>query len=591
MCGIFGYIGKDDARKNIINGLKRLEYRGYDSWGVAVAVNNKIGVRKQVGPIGNFEDIKSLPFSTTGIGHTRWATHGGVSEANAHPHFSSDKSFILAQNGIVENYQELKEKLIKEGYKFETQTDTEVIVRLIEQKKKNKGYDLKEAVRKAFLELKGRNTIILLEQTGQHMIAVKNGSPLVLGMGNEEVFIASDALSFADKTNKVVFVNNMEMIEYNNGNINLYKISNGERITPKIVELDTKDSKIDKEGYEHYMIKEIVEQQYTISEATSYTKAEMLPIVKAVKAAKTVYTVGAGTAGFSAAQIAYYLRDIAGVQAIELKSYEVGSYIKLFTKKDLIIAVSQSGETTDTIEALEFAKGAGVKVISLVNMLGSTVTRMSDFPYLSRSGPEICVVSTKAFTAQLAWGYLLAMSVVNKAEEAKTTIANISDYLTKFFKDNHFEQLKDIIKKYLINNEHFFVLGKGQNYNIALEAALKMKEATYKHFEGFAAGELKHGVIALIEKNTPVFVLVSNDQYKADLLSAAAQVKARGAKVIAVAKENNPLFDEFIEMKNFGNADSIVNVIPFHLLSYNLSVKLGLNPDKPRNLAKSVTVK
>lgn len=591
MCGIFGYIGKEDARKNIIKGLKRLEYRGYDSWGVAVADKNKIGVSKKIGPIGSFDDIKTLPFSTVGIGHTRWATHGGVSEVNAHPHFASDKSFILAQNGIVENYQELKEKLIKDGYKFKTQTDTEVIVRLIEQKKKNKAYDLKEAVRKAFLDLKGRNTIILLEQSGNRMIAVKNGSPLVLGIGKDEVFIASDALSFADRTSKVVFVNNLEMIEYKDGNINLFKISNGEKIKPKYIELDYKDSKIDKEGFDHYMIKEIVEQQYTVSQAISYSKMEMMPIVKAVKAAKMVYTVGAGTAGFAAAQIAYFLREIAGINAVELKSYEVGSYSKIFSKKDLIIAVSQSGETADTIEALELASSAGVQIASLVNMLGSTVTRISKYPYFSRSGPEICVVSTKAFTAQLSWGYLLAMSVINKSEEAKTNISDISDYLSKFFKDEHFDVLKSIINKYIVNKEHFFVLGKGQNYSIALEAALKMKEATYKHFEGFAAGELKHGVIALVEKNTPVFVIVSNDQYKADILSAAAQVRARGAKVIGIAKENNQLFDAFIELKDFKSADSIINIIPFHLLSYHLSVKLGCNPDKPRNLAKSVTVK
>jgi len=593
MCGIFGYIGTGDARRYIINGLKRLEYRGYDSWGVAVAVNNTIDVKKMVGAIGTFKDIESLPYSHIGIGHTRWATHGGVTENNAHPHFSSDKKFMLAQNGIVENYQNLKEMLTKEGYKFETETDTEIIVRLIEKKLKNKAYDLKEAVRSAFLDLKGRNTIILLEQSGKHMIAVKNGSPLVLGLGKDELFIASDTLSFADKTDKVVFVNNNEMIEFKNDEIGLYKIQTGGKIELKVTTLDHADTTIDKEGFKHFMIKEIVEQKHTIKEAVTYSRQELMPIIKAINAADTVYTVGAGTAGYSAAQIAFFLRSIAGIKAIELKSYEIGSYERLFSSKDLILAVSQSGETADTIEALEIAKRSGTKIASLVNMLGSTVTRMSDYPYYSRSGPEICVVSTKVFTSQLAWGYYLSYSLLGKTqgEKAKTELHTISKYLESLFTDKLFSQVKSIIEKYITKKSHLFILGKDQNYNISLEAALKMKEATYKHFEGFAAGELKHGVIALIEKGTPVFVIVSNDKFESDILSAAAEVKARGAKVIGIAKEPNELFDETIIVKDFGKADSIVNIVPFHLLSYHLSVKLGYNPDKPRNLAKSVTVK
>ena len=590
MCGIFGYIGKGDARKNIIDGLKRLEYRGYDSWGVAVAVDNEIGASKQVGPIGKFEDIANLPYANVGIGHTRWATHGGVTENNAHPHYSTDKRFILAQNGIVENYQELKKKLIDSGFKFETQTDTEVIVRLIEDKLKDGELSLAKAVREAFQDLRGRNTIILLEEAGEHIIAVRNGSPLVIGLGKGEVFFASDTLSFADKTSQVIYVDNNVMAEYIDGAVKLMDILTGKEIPSVVTTLDKDNIEINKDGFDHYMLKEIVEQKHTIREAIQYTKEELGPLTSAIKKAATVYTVGAGTAGFAAGQIAFYLRKYANIKAIELKSYEMVSYKGMFTQDDLLIAVSQSGETADTIEAIEYAKAKGVKIASIVNMIGSTISRISDYQYYSRSGPEICVASTKAFTAQISWGLLLALSLVNKYDVAVDLIYDLSGKFEKYFTQELFTNIKKLVDV-LEKHEHFFVLGRDQNYYVALEGALKVKEITYKHFEGFAAGELKHGVIALVDKGTPVFVISSDDDAKSDMLSAAAQVKARGAFVIGVAKMNNDLYDYFIPTIEAHEADAIANVIPFQLISYFLGVKLGNDPDKPRNLAKSVTVK
>ncbi len=589
MCGIFGYIGKRDAAATIIDGLKRLEYRGYDSWGVAVVDSGKIGVSKKIGAIGDLEAIKDLPKSHIGIGHTRWATHGGVTNVNAHPHYSSDKSFVVAQNGIVENYQEIKKFLIKKGYKFESQTDTEVIVRLIEEKLKYE-HDFFKAIRSAFLDLEGRNTIIVLTTEGDHIIAVRNGSPLVIGKGKDEVFFASDTLSFADKTNRVIYVNNYEMVEYDEGEINLFDVKTGKKLKYSVATLEQEDFSIAKEGYDHFMIKEIVEQRYTIKEAVQYTEDELKPLVDAVKKARRVYTVGAGTASFAASQIAYFLRMYAGIPAQDLKSYEMESFVSQFSEKDLVIAISQSGETADTIEAVEFAKNKGANIASLVNMLGSTLTRISDYPYFSRSGPEICVASTKAFTAQVSWGYLLAMSIIGKHQAARKEISQVASAIENYFSPTLFEHIKKIAKK-IAKHEHFFVLGKGQNYSVALEGALKVKEITYKHFEGFAAGELKHGVIALIEKGTPVFAIISEDGNKNDMLSAVAEVKARGAWTVAIAKENNEMFDEFIKTPEAGLADSIVNVIPFQLLSYFLGVHLDRSPDKPRNLAKSVTVK
>ena len=591
MCGIFGYSGKRDAAKTIIEGLKRLEYRGYDSWGVAVVDPEGIEVVKKVGAIGDLKELEKLPHSNIGIGHTRWATHGGVTNVNAHPHFSTDKSFVVAQNGIVENFQKLKEDLLKKGYKFSSQTDTEVIVRLIEEKLK-KTKDLFKAVRLAFLDLEGRNTIIVLPTTGSTIYAVRNGSPLVVGVGEKEVFIASDTLSFANFTNRVIYINNYEMVAYNEGKLKMFEVESGTEIKVKEHKIEQEDMSIAKEGYDHFMIKEIIEQKHTIREAAQYTEAEYEPLIKAIKKARHVYTVGAGTAGFAAGQIAYFLRKISGINVIELKSYDIDSYRGLFEPNDVIIGISQSGETADTIEALEIAKANGVKVASLVNMLGSTITRISDFPYYSRSGPEICVASTKAFTSQISWGFVLAMAIADKYNQARKEIMEISDKLQNYFSKKLLSQMQSIAKK-MAKKEHFFVLGKGQNYYLALEGALKVKEITYKHFEGFSAGELKHGVIALIDKGTPVFVIVSEDEYKNDMLSAAAQVKARGAYVVGIGKSSNELFNDFIKTADISSngIDSIPNVIPFQLLSYFLGVHLGNSPDKPRNLAKSVTVK
>lgn len=594
MCGIFGYIGKNNATEEIWEGLKRLEYRGYDSWGVAVIEEGKIKVSKKVGAIGSLDELKNLPVSHIGIGHTRWATHGGVTRLNAHPHYSADKSFVLAQNGIVENYQELKKELVSKGHKFESETDTEVIVRLIEEKQKETD-DLRIAVRKAFLDLKGRNTVIILSSSGDKVVAVRNGSPLVVGVvennnSYDEFYFASDTLSFANKTDKVVYVNDNEMVYVENKQLKVFDVKTDRPIDLHIMQIDCENTKIDKEGFDHFMIKEIVEQKYTLMEALQYSYDELKELIEYIKTADSVYMVGAGTASYAAGQIGYYLRKISKIRAFELKSYEIGSYVDIIGKNDLVFAISQSGETADTIEAVEYAKSRGAKVASLVNMMGSTLTRMSDYKFFSRSGPEICVASTKAFTSQIAWGYLLAKSIMNESEKAKDEVLRISSWLNEFLCEETFTKIKSLVRV-LKDKEHFFILGKGQNYYISLEGALKIKEITYKHFEGFAAGELKHGVIALIDKGTPVFVIVSNDENMHDMISAAAEVKARGAYVIAISDKKNELFDFTIQTTDGGDADSIVNVIPFQLISYFLGIELGNDPDKPRNLAKSVTVK
>ena len=589
MCGIFGYMGKSNAPFIIHQGLKRLEYRGYDSWGISRIEKGNIVTTKDIGHIPESIKLKTEQ-ATIGIGHTRWATHGGVTITNAHPHYSSDKRFVLAQNGIVENYTELKTYLEKLKYTFQTEVDTEVIVKLVEHELKKKR-DIVEALRSAFNQLEGRNTVILLDSKEDQILAIRNGSPLILGVQDSEVYLASDPLAFNQYCRNIVEINNGEMIEIKDGKYKIFDITKNKYIKrepreEKLLEID-----IDKKEYEHYMLKEIVEQQYTILKATQYSQKDLLPFIKKLKESENIYTIGAGTAGYSADQIAYYLRSISKKNALSIKAYETESYLDIVTDKDMVIAISQSGETADTLEAIEIFKEKGAYIASIINMPGSTLARLSDSFFMSNAGSEICVASTKVFTSQIALGYLIAKTLIGEYLDAKRELRLICSSLEEFFNRKNLKNIEEISKT-LKNKEHFFVLGKGQNFHIAQEGALKIKEISYKHFEGFAAGELKHGVIALIEKGTPVLSIVSNDKNVKDLISATQEVKARGALTIGIGdKQDIDCFDYFIEVAESNDLKAISNVIPFQLISYYLAKELGNSIDKPRNLAKSVTVK
>jgi glucosamine--fructose-6-phosphate aminotransferase (isomerizing) len=591
MCGIVGYIGKQPVIPELIEGLRRMEYRGYDSWGVAALTPGGLFVEKKVGAIGDGKLDSPPADAVLGIAHTRWATHGGVTVANTHPHASSDGRFVVAQNGIVENYLELKAVLEKQGCVFHTPTDTEAIVRLIE-KKLHRYSSFAEAVRYAFLELSGRNTIIALDTKTQSIVAVRNGSPLVMGhLKDGGVLLASDTLPLSGKTKTVTYIDDFRMVT-----AQLYKkpalfdVKSGKKLRLKKEKLELVEQKADKAGFDHFMLKEIVEQQHTVVESTGYSEQELQSLIKALAKARHIYTVGAGTASLAAGQIARFLRVIAGLPAQELRSYEIDSFVPLFSKDDLLIAVSQSGETADTLEAVKKAQDRGVKLVSIVNMIGSTLSRISEQAYLSRCGPEICVASTKAYTAQISWGYLVAMAAAGKYEAARKRLEHLAGQLRAYLVPPAFRQLKQLAKA-LSQKRHFFVIGKDQHFYSALEAALKIKEITYKHFEGFAAGELKHGVIALIDKGTPVFGIVGDDEHQADVLSALAEVKVRGALTIGIAAKPNAFFDIHVPVPDVGELDPVIKIVPFQLLSYFLGAHLGHNPDKPRNLAKSVTVK
>ncbi|MDX9739201.1 MAG: glutamine--fructose-6-phosphate transaminase (isomerizing) [Candidatus Dojkabacteria bacterium] len=590
MCGIFGYMGKSNAPLIIHQGLKRLEYRGYDSWGIStVGGDGNIVTVKNIGHLPKSMKLKT-EIVNTGIGHTRWATHGGVTIGNAHPHYSTDRSFVLAQNGIVENYIELKTYLEKKGYTFDTQVDTEVIVKLVEYERKSKK-NLKDALKAAFKQLEGRNTVILLDSVNNQILAIRNGSPLILGIKEKEVYLASDPLAFNQYCKDIVEINNGEMIEIEDGKYKIFDIGKNKYILREPKEEKLLEMDVDMKGYEHYMIKEIVEQQYTVLKATEYTQKQLSPFIKKLKDSENIYTIGAGTAGYSADQIAYYLRSIAKKSAISIKSYEIESYLDIITPKDTVIAISQSGETADTLEAVEIFKKKGAYISSIINMPSSTLSRLSDTFFMSNAGSEICVASTKVFTSQISFGYLLSKTLIGEYTEAKRELQLLSVNLESFFSKETFKYIEKI-SKVLEKKEHFFVLGKGQNFHIAQEGALKIKEISYKHFEGFAAGELKHGVIALIEKGTPVISILSDDSNIKDLISATEQVKARGALTIGIGdKQDVDCFDYFIPVAQSNELKAISNVIPFQLLSYYLAKELGNNIDKPRNLAKSVTVK
>lgn len=587
MCGIFGYLGDKNASEVILEGLKRLEYRGYDSWGIAVLAD-QIKISKKIGAIGDLTQSTNLPISSIGIGHTRWATHGGITDNNAHPHFSTDKSFCLAQNGIVENYAKLKQELIKKGYKFYTETDTEVIVRLVEDYLK-KTKSLPQALRKAFLKLEGRNTIIVLTKEGQ-IIAIRNGSPLVVGINGKESFFSSDTLSFAPFVEDIVVVDNGQMAFFDEGKLKLIDIKSNKEISYKREKINFESSKVDKEGYDHFMIKEVSESPYVIRQIINQDLAPYSDFIKTLKKARNIYTIGSGTAGLAASQMAFYLRTFAKLKAQTLIAADVYDYSKLLRKGDLMVAPSQSGETADVLEVLEDVKKKEVKVASYVNMPGSSMSRLSDYKFLSQAGPEICVLSTKVFTSQIAWGYLISKIAQGKALEGVKNLKSLSGQIEKYLASGKNHEILKGLAKILARSKDVFLLGKYQNLNISKEGMVKIIEGSYIHAHGIPAGDLKHYAITLMEKGVPVIAIMSEDVEKDDLINAVNEVKARGATVIGLSPTFHDKFDYHIPVPDTGETSAIMNIIPLQLLAYYMAIDLGHNVDKPRNIAKSVTV-
>ena len=591
MCGIFGYFGpKNNAGEIAAVGLKKLDYRGYDSWGIGVSTNDRVEVEKKAGKISDVMSFKHLPSSRSAIAHTRWATTGAVTDINAHPHLSADGSFALAQNGIVENYSELKSKLLKLKHQFISQTDTEAITRLVEEKLK-KTKDLSEAIRLAFNELEGRNTIVVISADGR-IIAARNGSPLVAGVNSKtsEFFLSSDALSLSQMADKMSVVDNGRMIEID-GKLKMYNTKNGKEEEIKLTKIDFGNGSSDKNGYDHYMLKEINEAPQVLTTIANQDKQNYEKLAVAIKRAENVYTIGSGGAGVAAAQVAFYLRDTAKIKAVSLIGADATEYVELFNKNDLIIAISQSGETADVLEVLEAAKKKKVKIASFVNMPGSMISRMSDYSLMSQSGPEICVMSTKTFDAQIAFGYLLAKTIRGEAESARKKIKLLAGKIGEYLNNNNNHWLLKKTAMQLTSKHDVFLLGKFQNFQIIREGMVKIIEASYKHGHALPSGDLKHYVITLREPGTAVLAVISNDKTKNEVLNAVDEVKLRGAWVVGISPDNNKNFDVHIPVSDCGETSAVMNLIPLQLISYYMAVKLGNNVDKPRNIAKSVTVK
>lgn len=586
MCGIFGYVGTSrDASEAVLEGLRRLDYRGYDSWGVAVVNGHGIEVEKKVGI------VSKGPLSiqgNIGIGHTRWATHGAVTETNAHPHYASDKSFVLAHNGIVENAAELKETLTKKGYAFESQTDTEAIVRLVEDKRK-KMRSFADAVRAAFKELEGRNTIIVLANDGE-IIAARNGSPLVLGSRGAELYFSSDVLSFAPYVSSVLVMENGQMVTKNGKGVHMFDIVKGSKVAPKFEKNAIVGSEVDKGAYEHYMLKEIHESPFVIRQLLKEKDADIRKLASAIKKAKNVYTIGSGTAGAAAAQIAFYLRAYGRITATSLIGAEASEYYPLFRKGDLLIAPSQSGETADVLEVLEIAKKKGAKIASHVNMPGSMMTRMSDYKFMAQAGPEICVMSTKIFVSQIAWGYLIAKAVGGKLSEGRRNLQSLARTMEAYLKDSKMTERIQSLAVSFAKNDHLFLLGKGQNAQIIKEGMVKIIEGSYVHAHGIPAGDLKHYAITLMEEGTPVIAVVSNDELQNDMHNAIHEVQARGAHVVGLTSVSGS-YKDVLPVPDTKETSAIMNIILLQLLAYSMAKAKGNNIDKPRNIAKSVTVK
>ena len=590
MCGIFGYVGhQNNAAEIILEGLKLLEYRGYDSWGVAVKKNKKLEIDKHIGKIG--EAKVDLPQSSLGIGHTRWATHGGVTVANAHPHVDCTKSIAVVHNGIVENFQELKIELIKKGHKFLSETDTEVISHLIEEFLKKEGFA--SSVRDTFNRLKGLNAIVVANAVSKEIVVAKNGSPLIVGVGEDEFFVASDASAIVKHTKKVIFLKDNEMVILGNppaGGIQLLSLPEGKKLEIKPEEITWSFEVSTKGKFDDFMIKEIHEQPNVIRNIAENYTSQVEKLAKDIQKAKGTFFIGAGTAYHAGLFGNYIFSKIAKKHVNTAVASEFNYLEDFLTKDSLIIALSQSGETIDVVEPLNRAKTKGSKIFAITNTLGSTIYRMADYNMLLNAGPEKAVASTKAYIAKVAVILMLAYALNGGVKEIKKNLLKAADEIQRLVCDKSVEKIKKIAKV-LSRAKNIYAIGRGASFPTALEAALKIKEVSYVPTEGLAGGELKHGTIALISHGTPCIVFAPQDETYESIISNAIEIKSRGGMIIGISPKKLDVFDHFVEVKDVDAGSYMAQVVVAQLLAYYMAVELKLDPDKPRNLAKSVTVK
>ncbi|WP_336515605.1 glutamine--fructose-6-phosphate transaminase (isomerizing) [Pollutibacter soli] len=610
MCGIVAYVGPKEAYPVILKGLKRLEYRGYDSSGVAL-LDKELKIYKKKGKVAELEESlvgKDL-HAHIGIGHTRWATHGEPNDRNAHPHLSASGKLAMIHNGIIENYAQLKQELLKKGYEFKSDTDTEVLLNFIDDIRENNQCSLEEAVRIALKRVVGAYVIIIVDQESPDtLIAARKGSPLVIGIGKDEHFLASDASPIIEYTKEVVYVNDYELAIIKPDELVLKNLGN-EKLTPFVQKLDIELAAIEKGGYEHFMLKEIFEQPHTIYDCLrgrldlSNGQVKMAGVqqnIEQLKNANRIIMVACGTSWHAGLVAEYIFEELCRIPVEVEYASEFRYRNPVIHPGDVIVAISQSGETADTLVAIEKAKEQGAFIFGVLNVVGSSIARASHSGAYTHAGPEIGVASTKAFTAQLA---VLTMIALKLAKEKGTIdAARYNNLLHELHaipeKVEVVLQQKDKIQaiaaKYSNAND-FLYLGRGYNFPVALEGALKTKEISYIHAEGYPAAEMKHGPIALVDETLPVVFVATKDAYHEKIVSNIQEIKARKGKVLAVITEGDEIISQLSDdIMVVPEADEIVapmlNVIPMQLLAYYIGVSKGLDVDKPRNLAKSVTV-
>ena len=611
MCGIVGYLGNKEVYPILINGLKRLEYRGYDSSGIAL-FNGDIEIYKCKGKVERLESLKNkdLSLARLGIGHTRWATHGPPNDKNAHPHVSNNGDLVIVHNGIIENAESLRIMLNEKNYSFKSDTDTEVLVNLLEYIQKEEKVSLEEAVRLSLNQVIGAYAISVISKSHPDvMIAARLGSPLVLGLGNNEFFIGSDATPFIDQTKKVIYLDDGELARISKQGISIRTIDSDTPVDAVIHQLQMDLESIEKGGFEHFMLKEIYEQPISIQntirgrlfpEKNEIKMAGLEMISSNLKVANRIIILGCGTSWHAGLVGEYLIEEFSRVPVEVEYASEFRYRNPVINSNDVIIAISQSGETADTLAAIKLAKESGASVFGICNVVGSSIARETDAGAFTHAGPEIGVASTKAFTAQVTVLAMVALYLGKiKNELTKTKFREIALEINKIpEKIESMLELDSVIKTISKNLKGFnnsLFLGRGFNFPVALEGALKLKEISYIHAEGYPAAEMKHGPIALIDKNMPIVVIAPLGGMYEKLVSNIQEVKARKGKIISITgfgqSEVKSLSDAVIEIPDTLDCLSpLLTTIPLQLLSYHVAVERGCNVDQPRNLAKAVTV-
>ncbi len=612
MCGIVAYIGNKQAYPILIKGLQRLEYRGYDSAGVAMIEKDELNVYKCKGKVGDLLQFigEKNTKGTIGIGHTRWATHGEPNDVNAHPQFSASKNMVMIHNGIIENYAPLKEELKKRGHIFLSDTDTEVLIHLIEDIKQKEGVRLGEAVRIALNQVVGAYSIVILsKENPDELFAAKKGSPMVIGIGVDEFFIASDATPIIEYTKNVVYIEDEEIAYIERGKELKIKTIKNKAKTPYVQELEMKLEALEKGGYDHFMLKEIYEQPRSIKDSMRGRLSSENRIVnlggiteyeqKFINAKRIIF-IACGTSWHAGLVGEYLFEDLARIPVEVEYASEFRYRNPIVYEDDVVIAISQSGETADTLAAIELAKSKGATIIGICNVVGSSIARATHAGSYTHAGPEIGVASTKAFTAQVTVLTLMALRVAfmkgtisaSRFHELITELEAIPEKVEKvLLKNDQIKFIADIYK----NSTNALYLGRGYSFPVALEGALKLKEISYIHAEGYPAAEMKHGPIALIDEEMPVIVIATKGASYEKVVSNIQEVKARKGKIIAIVTEGDSIVKEMADYTiEIPETDEIlvplVSVVPLQLLSYHIAVMRGCNVDQPRNLAKSVTV-